>query len=168
MHGRAGGNRQAIGRSAAPDSILNRLSGVPSISNWRDNKFYVPPLGVGRLFPAMPAPPPPEFPARLNLSALLHPTVSTRPPRRKRAEVKGGGRRGGLLQQRQIAARRFRLLLDQLNGSRWRYGRAPSFENWWASSNRIAYAICTLQRCRASMFPFFFFNLVSIFRVREN
>lgn len=164
MHGRAGGNRQAIGRSAAPDSILNRLSGVPSISNWRDNKFYVPP---GRRPPIPGYASPPEFPARLNLSALLYPTVSTRPPRRKRAEVKGGGRRGGLLQQRQIAARRFRLLLDQLNGSRWRYGRAPSFENWWASSNRIAYAIYTLQRCRASMFPFFF-NLVSIFRVREN
>lgn len=72
VHGRTVGNRQAgkrgdrSFREHQPDSILNRLSGVPSISNWRDNKFCAGP-------PPLSPVSSPEFPARLNLSALLHP-----------------------------------------------------------------------------------------------
>ena len=64
VHGRTVGNRQAgkrgdrSFREHRPDSILNRLSGVPSISNWRDNKFCDGPRSAG--------PPIPRFQPRIS------------------------------------------------------------------------------------------------------
>lgn len=96
--------RSVVPRARAPDSILNRLSGVPSISNWRDNKFYVPPLGVGRLFPV--ASPRISSPIKFKRFATpgFPPSSATEGGSGVGAGKEGGGR---LLQQRQIAARVF-------------------------------------------------------------
>lgn len=95
--------RSVVPRARAPDSILNRLSGVPSISNWRDNKFYVPPLGVGRLFPVAS----PRISSPIKFKRFATPGFPPSSATEGGSGVGAGKEGGGLLQQRQIAARVF-------------------------------------------------------------